>query len=299
MPTVYSEGYSAIWEMWVYINDSTTRAAALRAGEIHVIFDLNIASVATLRDDPNTLVAQTAGGGYMNLWMDVRVPPFNNKLVRQALQAVTDRQAILEFAQLGLGGIAYDHPVTPGDPVYNSACTPPAYNPELAIRLLEEAGYPDGIALTLYTSNAGAPMVEMAEVFAATAAPAGIDISIVQTNPATYWSDVWLVQPFGTAWWGGRPPYEAFSIVYASDAPWNESHWSNAGVDELLAKALTTADLGGNQAIFAELQCLVINEVPRIIPVFRPVLLGLRNDVWGMEPMWDSTLSVHRAWLDR
>ena len=37
--------------------------------------------------------------------------------------------------------------------------------------------------------------------------------------------------------------------------------------------------------------------MPRIIPVFRPVLLGLRNDVRGVEPMWDFTLSLHRAWL--
>ena len=38
---------------------------------------------------------------------------------------------------------------------------------------------------------------------------------------------------------------------------------------------------------------------PNIVPVFRPVVLGVRDDVRGMAPMWDATLSLHRAWLDR
>ena len=41
----------------------------------------------------------------------------------------------------------------------------------------------------------------------------------------------------------------------------------------------------------------MVEEVPRIIPVFRPVLLGLRENVRDVEPMWDSTLSLHRAWF--
>ena len=99
----------------------------------------------------------------MNLAMDVRQPPFDNVLVRKALQAATDREAILEGAQRGLGGIAYDHPILPGDPVFNPSCRPPEYDPQLARALLEDAGYPDGIDLTLYTGNpGGASMVEMA-----------------------------------------------------------------------------------------------------------------------------------------
>ena len=131
------------------------------------------------------------------------------------------------------------------------------------------------------------------------AAPAGINITIENVPETNYWSDVWLVEPFTTVWWGGRPPYEAISVVYPSGVPWNESYYSNARVDALLKEALGTADLEEQQRIYGELQCIVVDEVPRIIPVFRPVLLGVREDVRGLLPMVDATLQLHETWLDR
>ena len=140
-------------------------------------------------------------------------------------------------------------------------------------------------------------MFPMAEVMREMAAPAGINIDIQNVPEANYWSDVWMQQPFITSWWGGRPPYEAFSVVYSSSAAWNESHYSNPELDALLETALGQSNLEDQKETFGQLQCLVIDEVPRIIPVFRPVLLGMRNHVQGLDPMWDATLSLHRAWL--
>ena len=299
-PDYWWEGHPSVDEVvFVFISDAVVRAAALRVGNIDIIYNMNTSSVPIIEDDPDMLVLQAPSGSYMNLAMDVRVPPFDNILVRRAIQAATDREAILQTAQLGLGGIAFDHPALPGDPVFNESCIPPAYGIELAKELLAEAGYPDGIDLTLYTATAGATMVEMARVMKERAAPAGIDIEIVVVSENTYWSEVWLVEPFSTVWWSGRPPYEAFSVVYPSDHPWNESHWSNAEFDALLDLALWAADEASQRDVYGQLQCLVVKEVPRIIPVFRPVLLGLRGDVRGVEPMWDTTLSLHEAWLDR
>ena len=42
---------------------------------------------------------------------------------------------------------------------------PPAYNPDLARELLEQAGYPDGIDITLHTADVGPGMIEMAVAF--------------------------------------------------------------------------------------------------------------------------------------
>ena len=275
---------------------SSDLVETLKSGDIDVIYNLEVAGVDALEEYPNTVVVQAPSGSYMNLAMDVRQPPFDNVLVRRALQVATDREAILQGAQRGLGGIAYDHPITEGDPFFNPSCKPPAYDADLARELLAQAGYPSGIDLTLYTSAAGASMVEMAEVFQETAAAAGIRVDVVVMPEDSYWSDVWLQMPFITSWWNGRTPYEAFSVVYRSDAVWNESYYSNPRLDAGLDRA--QGDLENQQQIFGELQCLVVDEVPRIIPVFRPVLLGLRNEVRGVEPMWDGTLSLHRAWLE-
>ena len=294
------DGHPLVDEViFLFLTSPEARAEALKAGTVDIIYDLDTASVPTLDAHSDTLAAQAPSGGYMNLAMDLREEPFDDILVRKALQAATDREAILQITQFGLGGIAYDHPITEGDPVFNASCKPPDYNPDLARDLLAQAGFQNGIDLTLHTSSAGAAMVEMATVFKERAAPAGINVDIQVVPEETYWSEVWLQKPFTTVWWGGRPPYEAFSVVYPSGAAWQESRVSAPEFDALLASAASQGNLEDQKQTFGKLQCLAVDQVHRIIPVFRPVMLGLRNDVRDTEPMWDATMSLHRTWLDR
>lgn len=285
--------------IFVFLDSPEARAEALKAGTIDMIFDLDTTSIPGLEAHPDTGVQTAPSGGYMNLAMIVTEPPFDNKLVRKAVQAATDRNAVLQGAQFGYGSIGYDHPITPNNPVFDAACSPPDYDPELAKDLLAQAGYPDGIDLTLHTSTAGGAMVEMATVLKESFAPAGINLDIVVMPEDGYWAEGWMVKPFTTVWWGGRPPYEAFAVVYAPDASWNESFWVNERAGELLTDIRAAADLETQKKLYSELQCLVVEEVPRVVVVFRPVSLGVRNDVMGSAPMWDATMSLHKVWLNR
>ena len=285
--------------IFLYLPSPEARAEALKAGTIDMIYDLDATSIPGLQAHPDTAVQTAPSGGYMNLAMIVTEPPFDNIKVRKAIQAATDRNAVLQAAQFGLGAIAYDHPVTPTDPRFNPDCKPPEYNPDLAKSLLAEGGYPDGIDLTLYTSTAGASMVEMATVLKESFKPAGINLDIVVMPEDGYWAEGWMVKPFTTVWWGGRPPYEGFNVTMRSGGDWNEAFYSNAKFDSLLDEAMAAADLEDQKRIFGELQCIAVDEVPRVVVVFRPVTLGIRNDVRGSAPMWDATLSLHNVWLDR
>jgi peptide/nickel transport system substrate-binding protein len=177
---------------------------------------------------------------------------------------------------------------------------PPDYDIDLAKSLLAQAGYPDGITIELHTSTTGGgAMVPLATVMKEKAAPAGINIEIVQVPETGYWSDAWMVKPFVTVWWGGRPAYEAFSVVYPTGSTWNESKYSNLELDSLLETAMGQGDLVDQMPTYAQLQCIVVDEVPRIIPVFRPVLLGARLDVRDLVPMPDFSFQARWAWLDR
>jgi len=299
-PDYWREGLPYPDDMiFVFLPSPEARAEALKAGTIDMVADLEATSIPGLQAHDETAVQVAPSGGYMNIAMIVTEPPFDNKLVRKAVQAATDRNAVLQGAQFGLGSVAYDHPVTPTDPRFNPNCKPPEYDPDLAKSLLEQAGYPDGIDLTLYTSTAGASMVEMATVLKESFKPAGINLEIVVMPEDGYWAEGWMVKPFTTVWWGGRPPYEAFNVVYRGGGSWNETFYNNPTVDALLDEAKGAASLEDQIRIFGELQCIAVEDAHRIIPVFRPVPLGIRNDVEGTAPMWDATVSVHEVWLDR
>ncbi len=245
-------------------------------------------------------MSESASAGYLNLAMDMRVAPFDDILVRKALQAATDREAILQAAQFGKGGIAYDHPIPPSDPQFwdGSQEAVPPYDVDRAKALLEKAGYPDGLDLTLHTSTGGGTMEEMAVAFKESAAPAGIRVTIHRDPEENYWTDVWLVKPFTTVSWGGRTPDEALSVVYKSDAKWNESRYNNPRVDELIVNARSQAYLADRRESYGEIQRILIDEVPRIVPVFRPIFQGLRLDVRDCEANQKAKLNLFKCWLD-
>ncbi len=299
-PDYWWEGFPYLDEViLVYLPEPESRAEALKTGSVDVIYDLTRTSAPTLEDHPETRVSLATSSSYLNLAMDVTVEPFDNILLRKALQAATDREAILQASLFGRGGIAYDHPIPPSDPVFNEACKPQGYDPVLAESLLEQAGYPNGIDLTLYTSTTGGGMVELATVMKDRAEPAGIRIDIQVEPEDVYWSDVWMVKPFSTVFWGARLPDAALSIVYKSDAAWNESKYNNPRVDELIIQARGQPNLEDRKVTYAEIQCILVDEVPRIVPVFKSIMRGLRLDVRNMEANPEDKIFFRDAWLDR
>ena len=284
---------------YLTIPEASTRAEALKSGDVDFILAIEDKIALTLEAHPETKVLETASSTYLGLAMNMTVEPFDNLLVRKAIQAATDREAIRQSALLGKGSIANDHPIAPTDPHFASQYAPPAYDTDLAKSLLEQAGYPNGIDLTLHTSAAGAPMVEMAVALKERAAPAGIRIDIKEVPEEDFWSKVWLVEPFATVWWNGRPPDAALSVVYLSDASWNESQYMNPTLDALVVKARGQIDLADRQATYGEIQRILIEDAPRIVAVFKPVLNGARTDVQGIEAHPLNWPIFHAGWLDR
>ena len=83
--------------------------------------------------------------------------------------------------------------------------------------------------------------------------------------------------------WFGRIPDGSLNICYVSDAEWNEANYRNPTLDQLVFKARGQVNLEDRKETYAEIQQILINEVPRIVPVFMPVFMGLRDNVEGVE----------------
>jgi len=285
--------------IFIMLPDPQSRLEALKAGAVDYHRYMPLTEVADIDAHPDLRASVVSSSSYILMAMNVTEPPFDNKLVRQAIQAVTDREAINQAALLGKGAIGRDHPIPPFDPHFNAEAKPPDYNPELAKSLLEQAGYPDGIDITLYTStNPGAPMLEMATVMKEKAAAGGIRIDLQVMPEATYWSEVWLVKPFFTSYWAGRTPDAALSISVSSESDWQESNYVNPRVEELIILARTQVNLKDRQKTYGELQEILIEDVPRLIPVFQLVINGMHNKVQGLESEPSAWFWLRYAWLD-
>lgn len=302
-PNYWWTGYPYLDELiYIYLPDPQSRLEALKSGAVDYHRYMPLTEVAEVDAHPGLRSSVVSSSSYMHMAMDITVPPFDNILVRKALQAATDREAINQAALLGRGAIAYDHVIPPFDPHFSeeAKATHPGYDIELAKSLLEQAGYTDGIDITLFTStNPGAPMLEMATVMKERAAPAGFNISLRVMPEAGYWSDVWLVEPFVTAYFAGRTPDAALSIAVLSTSGYNESNYANSRIDELIVQARTQLSLEDRRATYREIQEILINEVPRIIPAFQLVSNGMADYVRGLESDPGAWFWARYAWLDK
>jgi len=284
--------------VFYYMPEPETRAEAIKNGSVEVFYELDFISLSSIESAAGVTVSEAASGSYINFAMIVTEPPFDDKLVRQAVQAATDREAIQQVALLGYGEIAHDIPIPSSDPHSDLFVESPAYDPDHARELLEQAGVDLPLEITLHTSTIGPGMVEAAVALKESAEPAGINITIQQDPEDVYWGSIWLVEPFTVVTWNGRPPDQALSLVYLCGTAWNETYMCIPELDDLIIRARGETTLAERQETYAEVQELLLDDASRIIPVFRPVLLGLLDDVHGVSAHPNNWLYLTEAWLE-
>ena len=101
------------------------------------------------------------------------------------------------------------------------------------------------------------------------AAKAGIKIEVVREPADGYWSNVWMKKPWCYTNWSGRPTEDwMFSIAYAADAKWNETHWKNERFNKLLREARAELDKAKRREMYVEMQQVVRDEGGVIVYAF-------------------------------
>ena len=298
-PDYWEEGKPYLDEIVIQaIPDAAARVEALKNGDVDLVWQLNSQSVPGVDAHPDTAVLNATSFSNLAVCIPTDVPPFDNKLVRKAMQAATDREGINQAALLGLGIPARDHPIHPSHPAFASQYAPPDYDPELARSLLEQAGYPDGIDLTLYTSDIGPALIELAVAYKESAAPAGIRVDVQRTPSEVYWSEYWNNGKLASVYWFGFIPDQALIRQIHSDSPFNCPRYSNPVVDALIEKA-RGQDLEGRKESYGEIQRILIDDVPRLVVVFQPWIYGVNKDLRGVAPHPRGLALIQDAWFDR
>lgn len=242
------------------IADNEARTLALQAGQIDVLLQAGPTAAELFQDSADYTVLSFPSGTWIGLSMRIDMPPFDDVRVRQAMRLVADRQAMVDLILNGAGMVSCDTPVDPADPYRWEPEGGCAQNIEAAKALLAEAGYADGLNLTLYTSDVLPNLVPLAEIFQQQAAAAGINIELEITPADTFFSETAVKEAFITTGWLGRPADEMLNLVFRSTSPLNEAKFANEAFDQLLDKARQAQDLTERTKLYQEAQQLVANE---------------------------------------
>ncbi len=126
------------------IPDNAARFAALQAGEIDAFEQPNVEDLEAIEASEDMYIQMRGPLNVMYLAFNYRIQEFQNPLVRQAISMAMDRQAIVE-AFYPPGAIAASTMLPPSLWGYNADIPVMDYDPDGAMDLLAEAGYPDGL----------------------------------------------------------------------------------------------------------------------------------------------------------
>lgn len=282
---------------YLAIPEEATKAAALTSGGIELANEFLPTTLPTIQGAPGITTAEIITGGHQPIVMDVAQEPFGDARVRTALKLCAERDGFLAVVLQGHGETAADQCVPSIDPMYGDIPIP-AQNIQRAQELLAEAGYADGLDLTLHTSTGRPGMQESAITFKDMAAAANIRVEIVSHPIDNFWADIWKQTPFFTTNWTGRPTAEQMmSLIYLCDSPGTESKWCNEEFDALLADVRGTVDEDERRQLMTQAQQILADDGPVIIPYFRSYITAYTSRLQGFTPHPLRWLDLRRAWL--
>ena len=276
--------------------EPTAQIAALTGGTVDLIFSIGVENIATLENSPDVLVLESNQGNYPIFIMRVDQDPFTDLRVRQAFKHAVDRAALRQALMFGRGLIGNDQPIDPSNPFWADV-QPLAYDVEKAKALLAEAGYADGLEVTLATSEIGGPRVSDAAIALQEMLKAvGVTITLDKVPANTFYTEKYMQVPFVASWWPtfGEPDV-VLSLAYSSQAFYNETGWIDPKLDELIAAGRAEQDDAMRKTIYTEVQQLISEQGGVIIPYFAPFLQAATKRLQGHIP--GPRLVYQNLWL--
>jgi peptide/nickel transport system substrate-binding protein len=268
----------------VVLGDIATEVEGVISGDVDICDFLPMSYVKVLQASPGAKAVTIPEAIWVNLAANTQEKPFNDPRVVAAFKHAQDRKAIMKVIAAGLGTVGGDIPVPPGDPFYPKGFKYHEYDPEKARSLLKQAGYPNGIDVTLYAK--ADIKLDLALAYKDVARKAGIRVNVVNSPAATYWDQIWLKKPFITDDWVRRHVSVMLPLAFSRTAPWNETKFQSEEFDSLVVKAAQTVDARTQRELYAQALRLLQDKSGAISPGFVPLVFGAKQRVQNMKHHW-------------
>ncbi|MBJ3784984.1 ABC transporter substrate-binding protein [Devosia sediminis] len=276
--------------------DSSVAGLELRAGNVHIINpleqDLDSLDAAGIQtwSVPATFTGQPSF--YISSRPDSTTPFATDVRLRQALQHAIDREAMAAALGFGRGEAQYYWGWYPGVPGYDESLPRYRYDPEKSRQLLAEAGYADGVSLTVKVINRPKDLQPL-EIMQAMLGEVGINL-IIETMDRTPWVDAGRNGNFEALSHGNTAlPDPLFRRETMTGSESNWAGYSNPKVDALWEEASRTSDVSARADIYKTIQTTLYEDAYHFIGFRAPLMLAMAPNVRGV----DTGYNLRYAWL--
>jgi peptide/nickel transport system substrate-binding protein len=286
---------------FVVIPDHHTRIMALEAGEVDVIQFVPEGEVARLDAHPEITVLTTPAVRTHFLVFNAEAEPFDDVLVRQAVDYAIDQGALVKHILDGVG-VPARGAISPAIRwSIHDELPEPRYNPDRAGALLAEAGWEDAdgdgildkngkpFSITLLLTGLRPQWPPMAEAIQAQLREVGIDVELkvlewgayidATGNPGNRPSEMCLF--LGSAGTLAADADYIFYLAHHTDSGFFQAMHINE--DKLIERGLGTMDDDERFSIYADLQKIVLEKELAVYLFHQEELVASRNHVHGFQ----------------
>ncbi len=279
------------------IPEPFTRAAALRNAEVDLITTVPPSLARELERVAGVHVQRVPSTWQIYLGLNALRKPLGDVRVRQALNYATDADAIIKNVLDG-NGRRLEGPYTPN--VFGYDASVKGYRPDAARarRLLAEAGYPDGVDITL-ESPAGRYQgdKEVAEALGGQWQKAGFRPKVQVSEWGAYFKR-YLGRQFQDAYLlgTGGPMQDGDELYNLVSSKGRGLYYRNEHVDALFDLGRSTMDSAARKKIYADLARAMIDDATWVFLLQQVDIYAARDRVvWT--PRADQWMLFHAATL--
>jgi peptide/nickel transport system substrate-binding protein len=310
-PEYYKKGLPYLERVIIrIIPNQPTLEASLQANEVQYTGDASLPgpSVERFKKGADFRVFFYPG----TLWhvgFNTRIPPFNNLSVRQAFAYAIDRDDVAKKARYGLV-VTCNGMYTEMVPwAFNPKTRLPNYDPAMAAKLLDAAGYPagrDGVRMKLnWVASAGIGE-SIVEVVKEQLKKVGVALDIKLMEFGAYTKTVIEGHDFQITAMGGsqNPEPSDWNIFLQTGGYRNIYGYSNPDVDTWMNQAVQVSDTGKRAEYYFKVQEALLRDLPRF-NLFTDAESTVAPKGWhdfGVDPEGDGKLTGYqrfeRVWCE-
>jgi peptide/nickel transport system substrate-binding protein len=294
----YLDGY-----VYRYIADPSVALLELQSGNLEFLENVEAKDVERVKGNQNLALydlAWAGGSAFPALGLYMQGPVMGkDKRLRQAAFYALDRESMAKALGFGLARPWYYPYWAEGTLGYDP--TLPKYDFQLqkAKDLLREAGYPNGIEVTLDTI-ARQPELRISEVLQSMWNAAGLKTTINAIERLAWIDKVNTAKKFDAAIWGGPMMFDpGFTGLYLkTGAAQNWGSYSNPEVDKLIDQADASYDAKEREQMYKRIQRLVYEDAYISYGYVLPTFKATTSKLMGVKFQW-TRVDLNEAWLDK
>ncbi len=266
------------------VPDDNSRILQLQGGDIDGMYDVPLSRVPDLKKDPKLQVGLYTSTYNNFIVLNTRTGPLSDVKVRQALNYATDKQALINVVNFGVGEVS--NSFMPNGALYwNKDQKGYPFDLNMAKQLIQSSGYASGGKVAIMVRAGGASALQLATALKDMWSKINIDLDIQQLEStivtSNYRADKF--EAYASGWTNDIiDPDELVSYAILPEQTKNyHTGWTNQGAIAAAKQARATLDDAARRKLYYQVQDIHMQDAPFIYLYTVPYVDALKAGVKG------------------